>query len=197
MSESSKSHASSPFSYIQTNRLVLRPPHLEDAPDVLVIHGNPETNRHNPAGPMKDLVEAKERITEWIRDWDNNGIGYWCVTELDGAQVIGVSGVRVMEWSGRQILNLYYRYGPNAWGKGYATEIASEAVKIANQYLPELPVIARTRPTNLSSMKVAKRVGLLRRPDLDTAEHLVYSSRNQVDDLHDPGCETGIFNCDS
>src|SRR5579875_1845652 len=94
MSESSKSHASSPLSYIQTNRLVLRPPHLEDAPDVLVIHGNPETNRHNPAGPMKDLVEAKERITEWIRDWDNHGIGYWCVTKLDGAQVIGVSGVR-------------------------------------------------------------------------------------------------------
>lgn len=152
MSESSKSHASSPFSYIKTNRLVLRPPHLEDAPDVLVIHGNPETNRHNPAGPMKDLVAAKERITEWIRDWDNHGIGYWCVMELDGAQVIGVSGVRVMEWSGRQVLNLYYRYGPNAWGKGYATEVASAAVKIANQHLPELPVIAQTRPANHSSI---------------------------------------------
>lgn len=79
-----------------------------------------------------------------------------------------------MEWSGRQVLNLYYRYGPESWGKGYATEVAREAIKVANIHLPELPVIARTRPTNVSSMRVAERVGLIRRPDLDTSEHVVY-----------------------
>ncbi|MHB1953528.1 GNAT family N-acetyltransferase [Alicyclobacillus sp. ALC3] len=176
MTDDFKISTPSPFGCIQTNRLVLRIPRLDDSADVFAIHGNPETNRHNPAGPMKDLVEAKERITGWIRDWADDGIGYWRVTELDGAQVIGVSGVRVMEWSGRQVLNLYYRYGPAAWGKGYATEVASEAIEVAQEYFPELPVIARTRPTNLSSMKVAERVGLVRRLDLDTNEHVVFAS---------------------
>ena len=177
MSDGSKGRGSAPFSYIQTDRLVLGTPHLDDTPDVFAIHGNPETNRHhNPTGPMKDLAEAQERISGWIHDWDEHGIGYWCVSALDSPQVIGVSGVRVMEWSGRHVLNLYYRYGPEAWGKGYATEVAAAAVTISKEDLPQLPVIARTRPTNLSSMKVAERVGLIRRPDLDTVEHVVFAS---------------------
>ena len=176
MSENSKGYAISPFARIQTDRLVLCTPHLDDAPDVFAIHGNLETNRHNPAGPMKDLTEAQDRISGWIQDWAEHGIGYWCISALDSPQVIGVSGVRVMEWSRRQVLNLYYRYGPNAWGLGYATEVAAAAVNAAKQYLPELPIVARTRPTNLSSIKVAERVGLIRCPDLDTAEHVVYAS---------------------
>lgn len=166
----------SPFGQIQTDRLMLRTPQLTDAPAVFAIHGDPETNRHNPAGPMKDVAEAQERITNWIQDWDEYGIGYWCVTELHRAKVIGVSGVREIEWSGRKVLNLYYRYGPDAWGKGYATEVATEALKAAKERWPELPIVARARPSNESSMRVAERVGLVRRPDLDTPEHVVYVS---------------------
>jgi ribosomal-protein-alanine N-acetyltransferase len=167
----------SPFALVRTERLILRTPRPGDESAVFTIHSNPETNQHNPAGPMKDLKEAQERISEWIDDWSVHGIGYWCVSTLDDPKVIGVSGVRVMEWSGRQVLNLYYRYSPDSWGKGYATEVAREAIKAANTSLPELPVIARTRPTNVSSMRVAERVGLVRRPDLDTSEHIVYASR--------------------
>ncbi len=125
---------------------------------------------------MKDLDEARERITEWIDDWSQYGIGYWCVATLNDTKVIGVSGVRVMEWSGRQILNLYYRYGREAWGKGYATEVAKEALKAAQSCRPDLPVVVRTRPTNIPAMRVAERIGLERRPDLDT-EHVVYALR--------------------
>jgi RimJ/RimL family protein N-acetyltransferase len=165
----------SPFALVRTDRLILRLPRLEDENAIFAIHANPETNQHNPAGPMKDLTEAQERISQWIGDWSAHGIGYWCISTLNDPQVIGVSGVRVMEWSGRQVLNLYYRYAPDAWGKGYAAEVAKEAVKAAKIHLPELPVVARTRPTNISSMRVAERAGLVRRTDLDTAEHVVYA----------------------
>jgi len=125
---------------------------------------------------MKDLDEAQERVVEWINDWTEDGIGYWSVIERLHEKIIGVSGVQVMEWSGRQILNLYYRYGPEAWGKGYATEVAKEALKAAQSHQPHLPVVARTRPTNMQAMSVAERIGLQRRPDLDT-EHVVYVSK--------------------
>lgn len=167
---------SSPFAIVRTGRLILRAPTLSDIHDVLGIHADPETNRHNPAGPMKDLREAQERISQWMNDWSMHGIGYWCVASLDNPQIIGVSGVRVMEWSGRQVLNLYYRFAPKAWGKGYATEVAKEAIRVANRHLPQLPVVVRTRPTNIASMRVAERIGLTRRPDLDTTEHVVYAS---------------------
>lgn len=125
---------------------------------------------------MQSLTEAQERIKDWITDWSVHGIGYWCISTLTDPQVIGVSGVRVMAWSGRQVLNLYYRYAPVAWGKGYAIEVAKEAVKAASALLPELPVVARIRPTNAPSIRVAERLGLVRRPDLDTSEHLVYAT---------------------
>ncbi|NGQ94694.1 GNAT family N-acetyltransferase [Brevibacillus sp. SYP-B805] len=165
----------SPFAQIQTERLILRTPRPGDEHAIFAIHAHPETNQHNPAGPMKDLSEAQQRLSRWMEDWSVHGIGYWCISTRNDPQVIGVSGVRVMEWSGRQVLNLYYRYVPDAWGKGYATEAAKEAVKAANRHLPALPVVARTRPTNISSMRVAERAGLVRRPELDTAEHVVYA----------------------
>lgn len=165
----------SPFAFVRTGRLILRPPQLGDEHAIFAIESNPETNQHNPAGPMKDLTEAEECISQWINDWSVHGIGYWCISTLNDPQIIGISGVRVMEWCGRQVLNLYYRYAPVAWGKGYATEVAKEAVKAANIHLPELPVVARIYPTNISSMRVAERVGLVRRPDLDAPQHIVYA----------------------
>lgn len=172
-------NTSSPFALLQTPRLILRAPVPGDAAAVLAIHADPETNRHNPSGPMQSLTEAQARVRDWISDWSEHGLGYWCVSTLTQPQdVIGVSGVRVMEWSGRQVLNLYYRFAPEAWGKGYAAEVASEAVRAAGALLPELPVVARIRPTNASSMRVAERAGLVRRPHLDTPEHLIYAGRS-------------------
>lgn len=165
----------SPHALVRTDRLILRQPRLEDEQAIFVIHANPEANQHNPAGPMKSLGEAQERISQWISDWSVYGIGYWCISTLNEPQVIGVSGVRVMECSGRQVLNLYYRFVLDSWGKGYATEVAKEAVKAANSLLPALPVVARTRPTNMPSIRVAEQAGLVRRTDLDTAEHVVYA----------------------
>ncbi|MCL6625706.1 GNAT family N-acetyltransferase [Alicyclobacillus shizuokensis] len=161
---------------VRTDRLILRMPRPGDAASVFVIHGDPVTNRHNPAGPMTDMAEAQECISQWIDDWSVNGIGYWCVSTLRNPRVIGVGGVRVMKWSGRSVLNLYYRFAPDAWGKGHATEVAREAIRLADIHLPDLPVVVRTRPTNLPALQVAERVGLPRRPDLDTDEHVVYAS---------------------
>lgn len=168
---------SSTYELVHTERLILRRPQWKDKLAVFNIHASPETNRHNPAGPMKDLKEAENQLSQWIDDWAMHGVGYWCVSALDNREsVIGVSGVRVMEWLGRPVLNLYFRYAPEVWGKGYATEVAKEAVEAAHDHLPEFPVVARTRPTNISSMRIAERVGLIRRPDLDTKDHVVYVS---------------------
>jgi len=42
-------------------------------------------------------------------------------------------------------------------------------------------VIARTRPTNIASIRTAERAGLVRRPDLDT-EHIVFALGWRSDD---------------
>ena len=100
-----------------------------------------------------------------LRTWTELGVGY-AVVEHDGRPV-GLCGLRPLELHGRSCWNLYYRFSPAAWGRGFATTAAREAVALARGRTPTLPVLARTRPANTAAVRVAERAGLLRRPDLD------------------------------
>ena len=150
------------FRLVRSQRLVLRAPTLDDEEALFAIHSDPETNRHNPAGPMPNRQVAGEMLRALVACWDVHGFGYWCVRLAGDPTVIGFSGVEVMEWNGRSILNLYYRLTPSAWGKGYATEAAAEAIKVGKIVRPDLPILARTRPPNIPSMRVAEKLGMKR-----------------------------------
>jgi Acetyltransferase (GNAT) domain len=62
-----------------------------------------------------------------------------------------------------------YRLDPLAWGNAVATEAATAVVAWANTHIPDHPVVARVRPDNTASLKVAARTGLRRTAHLDTA----------------------------
>lgn len=162
------------FSQVVTDRLVLRRLQSEDGSAMFAVHGDPATNQYNPAGPDPDLAASEERLRSMVEHWETYGFGYWAVTLPQTAAIIGFGGVEHRVWRERDILNLYYRFTPSAWGQGYATEVAQTAVALARQHLPQWPVVARTRAGNSASIKTAERAGLLRRPDLDT-EHVVYA----------------------
>ena len=144
----------------------LRPPVADDLDDVFRIHGDPRTNRHNPAGPDRDIGTSRVRLGEWLAHWDRHGFGYWVVEDDDGA-VIGFSGVRHQTWQGRPVLNLYYRFAPEVWGRGLASSVAAHAVRWAAEHRPDLPVIAYTTEDNVGSQRTAAAAGLIRRRDLE------------------------------
>src|SRR5215469_6324787 len=156
------------FAVVRTERLGLRRPTGADAPAMFAIHGDPSTNRYNPHGPDPDFATSEEVLRQWLRQWDDDGFGYWAVTLAIDPTVIGFGGVRRITWHDRDILNLYYRLAPAAWGHGYATETARAAVELARSHLPALPIVARVRSVNIPSVLTAERAGLVRRSDLDT-----------------------------
>lgn len=162
------------FEKAKTDRLLLRKPRQEDAPYVFQIESDPRTNQFRPAGPMEHIEEATENINGWQLDWNTYGFGYWMVTLPNDPEVIGVGGIKSIRWKDRDVLNLYYRFLPTAWGNGYASELARCAVDMRNNYLSNIPIIARVRSSNIPSLKVVEKSGLQRHPDLDTLEHLVY-----------------------
>lgn len=149
----------------RTARLTLRAPGATDLAPVYRIHHDPATNAFNPAGPDPDEAASAVRLREWQQHWQDFGFGYWTV-ESEGV-VVGFGGLRHARWLHRPVLNLYYRFGPEAWGRGYAAEMATHAVRSAEGAGPALPVIARTKAENLPSQKTALAAGLVRRPDLD------------------------------
>ena len=155
------------FHLVETQRLVLRRPHGSDLPAVFAIHADPATNTYNPAGPDADLATSAQRLQEWLDHWAEHGFGYWTVMAKGAEDAIGFAGIRHDTWLDRPILNLYYRFGRAAWGRGYATEAARQAVVLAERFFPQLPVVARTKLENVPSQRTAIAVGLTRRPDLD------------------------------
>ena len=154
------------WSEIRTDRLLLRRPIEADAPFVLALHSDPRTIAHNPADALTDLADAHARLAAWSRHW-KQGLGYWIVEEITLGRPIGVCGVKAVDLHDRPSWNLLYRFLPEAWGRGYASEAARASIRVAAQVDASRPVIARIRPANSASSRVSKAIGLVRRPDLD------------------------------
>ena len=164
-----------PFERVETERLVLRRPAGSDLDELHRIHADPRTWLHKPELRHDTREESGRQLAVWLAHWNERGYGYWTV-EREGA-VVGFGGVMLIpRWHGRfDVLNLYYRFDPDRWGQGYATETARAALELARRELPQYPVVARIRPGNRESIRVAERTGLERRPDWDDGEFLVYS----------------------
>ncbi|MBA8794229.1 RimJ/RimL family protein N-acetyltransferase [Friedmanniella endophytica] len=91
------------------------------------------------------------------------GLGSWAVrVVLDGTPgpVIGTAGCTVLD---ADAWNLGYRFGPDAWGHGYASEAATAALDAAHRVRPDLPVTARALTSNPASLRVLARIGLVER----------------------------------
>lgn len=163
------------FERVETERLLLRRPALDDLAAHHRIHSDPRTWRHKPDLRHDRVDRSEQQLLHWLAHWAEHGYGYWSV-EREG-RVVGFGGLMLLPaWrGGEDALNLYYRFEPESWGRGYATETARAALALAGRELPRLLVVARIRPSNAESVRVAERAGMVRRPDLDDAEFLVFA----------------------
>ncbi|MFG2102290.1 GNAT family N-acetyltransferase [Micromonospora echinaurantiaca] len=154
---------------LQTPRLLLRRPTRADIDIIYRIHSDPRAYAHNPGDAVANLAAAEELYQRWNEHWDRHGFGYWTVHSRPRThQPLGFCGIKLMQLHRRTVLNLFYRLDPLSWGHGVATEAASTVVDWATAHLPDHPIIARVRPDNAASLKVAARTGLRRAPHLDT-----------------------------
>lgn len=157
----------------RTERLLLRRITIEDTAAVGVIAMDPRTNAHRPGG-TPTVAQNAASVATFARCWDDNGIGYW-VAERDG-EVIGVGGIAPFDLRRRPCWNIYYRFGPQAWGHGFAAELVREAVAVGRLVDPARPALARTSAANTAAVRVAESAGLLRRPDLDHDDYVVLAT---------------------
>jgi len=152
---------------MRTKRLRLTRPMATDSAGVFAILGDARTVEHNPSDRLEDRGEAAELVVRWVRHWDEHGFGYWCVRESGSDRIIGYAGVKRMLMHGRPVLNLVYRFVPEVWGRGFATEAASGVVSRALDEMPAETIVARVRPDNRSSQNVALKAGLQRDATMD------------------------------
>jgi hypothetical protein len=99
-----------------TERLSLRRPTRDDIPAILAINRDRGVGEHNPADRLTTVEQAVELFGRWDEHWRTHGFGYWVVRLRSGEQVLGFCGLKRMQLDGREVLNLFYRLDPSAWG---------------------------------------------------------------------------------
>jgi [ribosomal protein S5]-alanine N-acetyltransferase len=149
-----------------TARLWLRRPTSADIDLIHTVHSDARACAYNPADLLATRAEAEDLYHRWDEHWQHHGFGYWIVhADRKG---LGFCGAKVMTLNDRRVLNLFYRLDPSAWGHGVATEAATAVVEWADTHRPDDPLIARVRPANAASQRVAVHAGLRRAEHLDT-----------------------------
>ena len=170
-------HAPEPW--LSTARLDLSRPTAADVDAVYAIHSDRRTYQHAVAGRMETRQQAINLLGASNEHWATRGFGYASVRLRGLPGIVGFAGVKHQVVRGAEVLNLYYRFAPAAWGSGYASEAAAALVTWAAAEHPDTPVIARTARNNPRSQRVAERIGLLRQDvadDRDPVPHWIYSS---------------------
>lgn len=141
---------------LQTERLTLRPLVPADADTYAVMRYHPEVARWLPlaSGDPADL--AKATIERFAAAWQDRHHAPWGV--FREGRLIGHGGLNyVPEFERTEVL---WALHPDAWGNGYATEVARAALAYGFETLQLDLIFAITLPDNHPSQAVMKRIGL-------------------------------------
>jgi ribosomal-protein-alanine N-acetyltransferase len=151
-----------------TERLSLLRPAPADVDAIFSINSDQRACAHNPSDRLATRDEALQLFRRWDEHWLRFGFGYWVVRHRGSDAPIGFCGIKVMRLNESEVVNLFYRFDPGVWGSGLATEAASAVTGWAAENIPDRVLIARVRPQNVASQRVAINAGLAHAEHLDT-----------------------------
>ena len=159
---------------IDTGRLVLRRFTLDDLPAFYQLCSRPEIIRYAQSTPVASLEEAREFMQAApFRDYATYGYGRFACVWKESGEVIGFSGVKyVPEIADTE---LGYRFFPEFWGMGLATEAGRASIDFARSDLGLKRLVALVHPDNVASASVLAKLGFA------VEKQLRYSGLNDSD----------------
>lgn len=140
---------------IETERLILRPPRIEDFERFAELLADADACRF--IGGHLPRAVAWRKFLQQPGAWMVQGFGMFSILDRRTGLWLGQLGPwRPEGWPGNEI---GYSLHPDAWGKGYATEAGVAAIDWAFANLGWEEVIHCIDPANLASQNVARRLG--------------------------------------
>ncbi len=147
---------------IETSRLILRPLEKNDAERLFLLDSNPEVMKYVGQLVLSKAEESEKVIEKIQQQYAENGIGRYAVVEKESGLLIGWSGLKLFTGKINNHENFYelgYRFLPEFWGKGYATE-SSKAFLDAGFNVMNLKVIyAYAHSRNDASNHTLQKLG--------------------------------------
>ena len=144
---------------LETGRLQLRVPRIEDFERFAELYMHPTAARHI-GGPML-RHDVWRKFLHMPGAWVLQGFAMFSVVEKASGLWLGLAGPWQPDgWPGTEV---GYAFHPDAWGKGYATEACGAAMDWAFDTLGWDEVIHSISTANTASQAVARRLGSVNR----------------------------------
>jgi [ribosomal protein S5]-alanine N-acetyltransferase len=144
----------------ETDRLIIREFTRDDAQAVYDFNAPVEVNRYTGdvgrCNSPEDALSIIENI--WLREYAQYGFGRWAVVFKETAKVIGFCGFKY-EPSLKGV-DIGYRFHPDYWGKGIATEANLACFAFARSHMALDAVFGEVVIENVDSIKVIKKLGM-------------------------------------
>ena len=147
---------------LSTDRLDLRPFSKSGLALMRLLDTDEEVVRFLGHGRVKTPEESEASLLKILNDYENFGLGLLSAFDKQTNQFLGRCGLIPWTLDGTLTWEIGYSFIRSAWGKGYATEAASNLTNWAQVNLVVPYVVSLIHPLNRSSIHVAEKVGMIR-----------------------------------
>jgi len=148
---------------IETERLGLRKPRVEDAHDLVAAYSDAETMRYIGDGRTATLADVEAVIPRWLERWDDWGVGFFVLERKEDRRVVGRAGFLCWDpetWEvGGAETEIGWTLVREHWGRGYATEASLALRDWAFDERGLTRLISLIQPGNQRSIRVAEKLG--------------------------------------
>ena len=167
---------------VETPRLTLRRPRLTDAPALFAFLGDAAAMRHTHVDAS--LRDCRRRVA--VHEWRRRRHGYapWTIIARSNGQILGWGGLYDDPFDPGWGVEVAYFSHPSAWGQGYASEVVTACMSVADHVLRLPEVRAFAHPANAGSRRVLEKAGFAVVRFVPEMNRLLYRRSRQELQVH-------------
>lgn len=146
---------------LATPRLRLRQWRDADRAPFAELNADPVVMQYFPA--LLDRAASDRAIDAWSAQIAERGWGLWAAEIAASGEFIGFIGLQVpaAELPFSPCVEIGWRLAARYWGRGYATEGATEALRVGFEKLGLVEIVSFTAVGNRRSRAVMERIGMV------------------------------------
>lgn len=147
---------------LKTKRLTLRLIDIHDVSNIHQLHSIAEVDQYNTLGIPDSYEVTNKLVSQWIKLQNEiPQLKYVLCIENFNLQFVGLIGINIGK-PGYFNAEIWYKFHPNFWNQGYATEVVEEVLKYCFNVLKLHRVEAGCATENKASIRVLEKCGFIK-----------------------------------
>lgn len=169
-----------PKIYYETDKFILREFIYSDTEGIFEMEKLPEVHKYIGRKHVTSIDKIRDIITHVRNQYDKYGIGRWAVIDPKTEKFMGWTGLKnetLLTNGFDNYIDLGFRFHPDYWGQGLATETGKISVEYGFQKMGYKEICGAAHVENIGSNKALQKCGLkfVNEFEYDGSQHNWYS----------------------